>query len=46
MDHYAFLRIIWKRNNDAISNEDRIEKLNKKIGSIKGQINSLIVQEK
>ena len=44
MDHYAFLRSIWKRNNDILTNEDRIDKLNKKVGSIKDQIYSLISQ--
>lgn len=45
MDHYSFLRSIWKRDLKSANLEDRIERLNNNVGSIKGHINTLIYQE-
>lgn len=45
MDHYTFLRKIWKKDQQDSSSDNKVDKLIHNVGSIKGHIINLIKKQ-
>lgn len=45
MDHYTFLRKLWKKDETLERSDSKVDKLIHNVGSIKGHILNLIKRE-